>query len=116
MLDILSDAVKWVFGLLIGLGAWIMRKMDSKIDAAATKADFESHRKANQEEMRMLAHELRAKADDAELGRQRDNITQLFAQDAAIRNEMHTNQVSILSTLNTIASQVAHIAGRMDHK
>ncbi len=120
MIDLLSDALKWLLAACLGLGAWVWKKTDAKVESMdgskASKADFETYKAEHRAAMQTLTAIVNSKADTGEMNRQRDNIDTLFTQDSAIRNEMHTNQVSMMGTLNTIAAQVAHIAGRLDSK
>ena len=114
LLDMLTDAVKWLIGALFGLGLWAWKKTDAKVEAMdatkASKADMEGVRKA----MEQIATDLKSKADEAEMNRQRDNINALFNAQTSMRQEMHANHVAMMTTMNTIATQVANIAGRLE--
>ena len=87
--------------------AELQRAMDA---TKASKADMEGVRKA----MEQIATDLKSKADEAEMNRQRDNINALFNAQTSMRQEMHANHVAMMTTMNTIATQVANIAGRLE--
>ncbi len=114
LIDTLWDAFKWLAGALFGLGLWVWKKTDAKVDALdagkASKTDMEGVRKA----MEQIATDLKSKADEVEMNRQRDNISALFNAQTSMRQEMHANHVAMMTTMNTIATQVANIAGRLE--
>lgn len=120
MIADLKHLVEWLVALCLGIGAWVWRKTDRKVDdmdaSKASRADFEAHKAEHRAAMQSLQSIVNSKASEDEMGRQRDNISQLFKQDSAIEAKMHDNQVAIMGTLNTMASQIAHIAGRLDGK
>lgn len=114
LIDMLGDLLKWLVGAVLGLGLWIWKKTDGKVEALdatkASKTDMEGVRKA----MEQIATDLKSKADEAEMNRQRDNISALFNAQTSMRQEMHANHVAMMTTMNTIATQVAKIAGRLE--
>ena len=123
MLDMIADLkhlVEWLVGLCLAIGAWVWKKTDRKVDEMdankASKADFQAHVIAQRAELQALTAKVEGKASGDEMDRQRDNISLLFKQDSAIEAKMHDNQIAIMTTLQGMATQVAHIAGRLDGK
>lgn len=109
-----KDLVKWLAAGLFGMGWWVWRKTDAKVDSLdagkAGKSDLQDVRRA----VEQLQTDLKGKADESEMWRQRDNIAALFTAQTGMRQDMHANHVAMMTAVNTIATQVANIAGRLD--
>lgn len=94
-------------GLLFAIGGHVWKRTEKKVDAMekdrASKADLAA-----------LAAKVDLKADAAELLRQRNNIDALFSGQTAIRSELHNNHTAQMTAINTVATQVATLIGRME--
>jgi hypothetical protein len=103
----LEKIVAALVGILFAIGGYVWKKTDGRVDALekdrASKADLAA-----------LAAKVDAKADNSEMTIQRGNIKDLFEGQSAIRSEMHGNHITQMTAINTIATQVAMLVGRME--
>lgn len=109
MTDLLSEAKHMIYALiaaLFGIGAHLWRKTEGKVEAMESD-------KASKSELRDLERRIDAKADNAEMNRQRDNIAELFDGQTAIRKEMHENHIATMKALSDVAVTVANLSGHV---
>ena len=110
MTELLNEARNAIYALiaaLFGLGAHVWRKTEARVEALEAG-------KAGKADVEKLATKIDLKADETEMGRQRDNIAALFDGQTAIRKEMHENHVATMRAFGDIAAQVANLTGRIE--
>lgn len=110
IIDSAKELIKWLAAGLFGMGWWVWRKTDAKVEEKAAKSELQEVKRT----VEQLHAELKGKADETEMDRQRDNISALFTAQTGMRQDMHANHVAMMTAVNTIATQVANIAGRLE--